>query len=267
MAILMAVLSRPPRPGFPSSDRAPRMMRPAHDTQDSVRQRSSGQFHLFPLLPPELRLKIWNMNLPSGRLVPLRCGTASPSLHERQRPSRGDVTGFTSNAPIPVNLHVCAESRAEAFKSYRRAFGFARRAGRVIFNPDDDILLFGPHEGYMAADSQFHTCMTMCEPAELACVRRVAISDSLFWGDGACSSLTASSLSVEVVRQLAARMPQLEQIIFVPHEDQTDNLPTVKERMARQIHMAVACICQQKPNWRPPPLEIICMSALMNKGG
>ncbi|PFH58193.1 hypothetical protein XA68_14033 [Ophiocordyceps unilateralis] len=267
----MAVLPRPPRLGFSGSDRPPRMLRPAHDApilDEAVRQRNSGQFHLFPLLPPELRLKIWNMNLPSGRVVPLRCGTASPSLHEKQRPSRGDAsTGFTSSAPIPVNLHVCAESRAEAFKSYRRAFGFARRAGKVMFNPIDDILLFGSHEGYMAADSQFHTCMTMCEQAELACVRRVAISDSLFLGEDAYSSLTASSLSVEVVRQLAARMPLLEQIIFVPREEQTDDMASVRERMAHQIQMAVACVCQQVPHWRPPPWDIVCMSALTKAGG
>ncbi|KAL3953517.1 hypothetical protein ACCO45_011473 [Purpureocillium lilacinum] len=177
-----------------------------------------NEFHLFTQLPPELRLKIWNFNLPNSRLVPIRCGSGSPSLREAPARPLGCTTGCTSGAPIPVNLHVCAESRAEAFKSYSCAFGFARGPGQVIFNPDRDILFFGPRDGYMAADSQFHTCMSMCDQGELACVRRVAISDALFWIDETYRSMTAASLTVEVIKQLALRMPNLEQVYFVPRE-------------------------------------------------
>ncbi|RDA85013.1 hypothetical protein CP532_2047 [Ophiocordyceps camponoti-leonardi (nom. inval.)] len=264
MAILMAVLSRSPRLGLPNPDHASKTMRPA---ENAPAPDNSGHFHLFPLLPPELRLKIWNMNLPPGRIVPIRCGAASPSIHEKQGPSRGDVTGFTSNAPIPVNLHVCSESRAEAVKRYRCAFGFARGPGKVIFNPDDDILLFGPREGYMAADSQFHTCMTMCDQAELASVQHVAISESLFLGDGPYSSRTDSSLSFEVVKQLAKRMPLLKTMLFVSLGQPVAGLEPAAELLARQVQLAIGRVHQQNPHWRTPPWHIVSMDTLSEMGG
>ncbi|KAJ6444672.1 hypothetical protein O9K51_03068 [Purpureocillium lavendulum] len=229
---------------------------------------TTTEFHLFSQLPPELRLKIWNFNLPSSRLVSIRCGSGSPSLREVSAHPSGCTTGCTSGAPIPVNLHVCAESRAEAFKSYSRTFGFARGPGQVIFNPDSDILFFGPREGYMAADSQFHTCMSMCDQAELARIRRVAISDSLFWIDDTYRSMTAASLTVEVIKQLALRMPRLERIFFVPREeDQGSDFAMVEERVSCQVQMAVATVCQQLPHWRPPPCDIVCLRALSTIGG
>ncbi|POR37148.1 Uncharacterized protein TPAR_02670 [Tolypocladium paradoxum] len=265
----MGIFSHSPHLGamrLPELDHAPMTMdcisglfRPKEPTSRS----SHGEFRLFPLLPPELRLRIWNFNIPSSRLVSIRCGTGSPSLHETPSRSFGCTTGCTSNAPIPVNLHICAESRVEAFKSYSPAFGFARGPGQVIFNPESDILFFGPREGYMAADSQFHTCMSMCDQAELASVRRIAISDALFWIDDTYRSMTAASLTVEVIKQLALRMLSLEQIIFVPREeDEAGDLAMVQERMARQIQMALATVCQQVRHWRPPPWHIVCVSAL-----
>lgn len=120
----------------------------------------------------------------------------------------------------------------------------------------------------MAADSQFHTCMSMCDQAELARVRRIAISDALFWIDDTYRSMTAASLTMEVIKQLALRMPSLEQIIFVPREeDEAGDLAMVQERMARQIQMAMATVCQQVRHWRPPPWHIVCLSELSRIGG
>lgn len=166
-----------------------------------------------------------------------------------------------------MNLHACAESRAEASKSYGRAFGFARAPGQVIFSPVSDVLLFGPREGYMAAHSQFHTCMSLCDQAELARVRRIAISDALFWIDDTYRSMTAASLTVEVIKQLATRMHSLEHISFVTRDgDDTDDLAAAMERMARQIRAAVATVCQQVPLWRSPAWEIVSASSLSTVG-
>lgn len=197
------------------------------------------------------------------RLVSIQCGVASPSLYNTQPSTATPFTGCTSDAPIPTNMHVCVESRTEAFKRFRYAFGFVRAPGHIIFNPDSDILFFGPREGYMAAESQFHTCMSMCDPAQLALVRRVAISDSLFWVDGTYNSMTAASLTVEVIKQLATRMPALEHIIFVPRE-QDEGLESIltEERMTRQIQMAMRTVCQQQSPWRPPPWTIVSLQTL-----
>ncbi|UPK93880.1 hypothetical protein LCI18_004815 [Fusarium solani-melongenae] len=219
-------------------------------------------FHHFYRLPTELRLKIWNYNIPQTRLVPVRCGSSWPGCSDSL-----SWTGCTSPAPIPANLHACAESRAEALKHYRLEFGFARGPGQVFFNPQYDILYFGPRDGYMAADSQFQTCMSMCDPAELAAVRRLAINDALFWIDATYRSMTAASLTVELLRRIQARMPGLEEIIFVPRAEESPDSASYVEptmvyvRMARQIQTALATLCEQTPDWKPPCWRILPLSA------
>ncbi|OAA44843.1 hypothetical protein NOR_03597 [Metarhizium rileyi] len=203
------------------------------------------------------------------RLVSIHCGAESPSLYYSQSCTTStSFIGCTSDVPIPINMHVCAESRAEAFKSFQYAFGFIRTPGHIIFNPDSDILYFGPREGYMAADAQFHTCMSMCDPAQLALVRRVAISDALFWIHDKYSSMAAASLTINVIRQLASRMPALDQIIFVPRQKDERTEPTLtEERMRRQIQMAMLTVCQQVPHWRAPPWTIVSLQMLTTACG
>ncbi|KAG6001131.1 hypothetical protein E4U54_001174 [Claviceps lovelessii] len=247
---------------------APEMaIKSASSPKPPLRNRAAVSPALFPLftqLPPELRLKIWNLNLPTTRLVPMNCGAASPSLRDAQLCTTDRFfTGCTSNASVPVNLHVCAESRADALKRFQRAFGFARLPGHIYFSPASDILYFGPQQGYMAADAQFHTCMSMCDPSQLASVRRIAISDALFWVEESYNSMTAASLTVEVLRQLSLRMPALEQIIFVPREQDEALRPILtEERMFQQIQMAMRTVCQQIPSWQPPPWFIVSLSTL-----
>ncbi|KAG5947431.1 hypothetical protein E4U60_003081 [Claviceps pazoutovae] len=205
---------------------------------------------LFSQLPPELRLKIWKLNLPTTRVVPISCSVASPSLRDAPLCTTNQFfAGCTSDASVPVNLHVCAESRADALKHFQRAFGFARLPGHIYFNPASDILYFGPQDGYMAADAQFHTCLSMCDPSELASVRRIAISDALFWVGESYNSMTAASLTFEVFRQLSVRMPALQQIIFVPREQDEVSMPVLtEERMFQQIMMAIRTVCHRVPS-------------------
>ncbi|KAH6976734.1 hypothetical protein EDB80DRAFT_757534 [Ilyonectria destructans] len=227
-----------------------------------------GVFHLFCKLPTELRLKIWNFNLPRTRLVPIRCGSSSPSLLDSSRESLSWTSRCTSTAPIPISLHVCAESRAEALKHYQLEFGFGRGQGQVFFNPHHDIIYFGLRDGYMAADSQFHTYMSMCDPAELTTVRRIAVN-ARFWIDNNYRSMTAASLTVEVLRRIQTRMPRLQEIIFVPRDKESMDGPgtayleptTVHDRMAGQIQTAITMLCQQTPHWKPPRWSIQPLSA------
>ncbi|KAG6057832.1 hypothetical protein E4U17_000860 [Claviceps sp. LM77 group G4] len=172
----------------------------------------------------------------------MSCSVASPSLRDAPLCTTNHqfFAGCTSDASVPVNLHVCAESRADTLKHFQPAFGFARWPGHIYFNPASDILYFGPQDGYMAADAQFHTCLSMCDPSELASVRRIAISDALFWVGESYNSMTAASLTVEVLRQLSVRMPALQQIIFVPREQDEVSMPVLtEERMFQQIMMAI----------------------------
>ncbi|RBR12586.1 uncharacterized protein FIESC28_08543 [Fusarium coffeatum] len=228
---------------------------------------ATDTFRNFCKLPTELRLKIWNYNLPPTRLVPIQCGSSWPGCSDSL-----SWTGCTSPAAIPVNLHVCGESRSEALKYYGLAFGFARGPGQVFLDPERDILYFGPRHGYMAADSQFQTIMSMCDPEELALVRRLAINDALFWVDESYRSMTAASLSVELLRRIQSRMPGLQEIIFVPRPEESRDSegyvePTmVYVRMARQIQTALATLCEQTPGWTPPCWSILPLSAFKSVG-
>ncbi|KAL6913146.1 hypothetical protein ACHAPO_005091 [Fusarium lateritium] len=224
-------------------------------------------FRNFCKLPTELRLKIWNYNLPPTRLVPIQYGSSWPGSSDS--PS---WTGCTSPATIPTNLHACSESRSEALKYYGLGFGFARGPGQVFLDPDRDILYFGPRDGYMAADSQFQTIMSMCDPEELALVRRLAINDALFWVDDSYRSMTAASLTVELLRRIQARMPGLEEIIFVPRSEESRGSESYVEpsmvymRMAHQIRTALATLCEQTPGWTPPCWSILPLSAFQSVG-
>ncbi|EWZ94917.1 hypothetical protein BFJ70_g10229 [Fusarium oxysporum] len=228
---------------------------------------TSRTFHNFEQLPAELRVKIWNYNLPPARLVPMQCGSSWSGSS-----SSFSWSGCTSSAIIPANLHACAESRSEALKYYGLGFGFARGPGQVFLDPDRDILYFGPRDGYMAADSQFQTCMSMCDPEELALVRRLAINDALFWVDTTYRSMTAASLTVELLRRIQSRMSGLEELIFVPRAEETPESlsyiePTmVYVRMAQQIEVAIQTLRQQTPDWTPPKWRILPLSAFQSVG-
>ncbi|KAI7786590.1 hypothetical protein LA080_003319 [Diaporthe eres] len=148
---------------------------------------SAGQgrtFHLFSKLPAELRWKIWAFNLPGPRLVSVHCGSKSLTSgldSGRPLPSPSSSFGCTSQAKIPPNLHVCHESRREALRKYRASFGIARQPGQTFFDSEQDYLYFGPRDGFMASEANLRTVLSLCDPTELAQVRRVAINEALFW--------------------------------------------------------------------------------------
>jgi hypothetical protein len=80
--------------------------------------------------------------------------------------------------------------------------------------------------------------MALADPAELAQVRRIAIDDALFRPGGPCdggaySSMMAVSLTTECLRQVRARMPQIDEIIFVPRAADVDAHSAVDPARAR----------------------------------
>lgn len=120
----------------------------------------------------------------------------------------------------------------------------------------------------MAADSQFHTCMMLCDPAELASVRRLAINDALFWVGDTYNSMTAASFTFELLKQVATRMTGLEELMFVPWEDEVVvDEALVQERMTRQIETAIQSIEQLYPSWEPPSWKIVPLSELPSTTG
>lgn len=71
-----------------------------------------SEFHLFPQLPGELRLKIWSIILSTPRFVDINC---------KRRIVEGErrwAKRWNSSIPPPALLHVCRESRFEALQTY-----------------------------------------------------------------------------------------------------------------------------------------------------
>lgn len=218
---------------------------------------------LFPQLPPELRLRIWDLNLPTSRFVTIRCGSDNLDSPVADVPHNNDPTWWTNSsvlctspAPVPANLHTCAESRAHALTKYRLSFSYAQQEPRIYFNPNTDVVYFGPRPGYMASNAQFHTFMTLTPPAELAVIKRIAIDDALFWThDTKYWSMLAVSLTTECLKQIHRRMPSLEEIVFVPHQSTwTNDADLVQKMLADQVMTAMQDYSRQiegmvTPSW------------------
>ncbi|KAM3550095.1 hypothetical protein MY1884_008420 [Beauveria asiatica] len=225
-------------------------------------------FSRFSDLPPEIRLVVWEYSLPGTRIVSVRCGADDLVPDSRRSPVA--VLGCTTTTPNPANLHICVESRTEAIKSYRRCFGFARRPGHIYFDPTRDVLYFGPRAGYMATDAQFRTCMAMCDEAELAAVRRIALSDALFWRGNTYHSMTATSLSIDMLRIIHQRLPNLELMVFVPREQDEanpDELDHTLQRMHEQVLTAINTLAEEEVTWSMPEWRVTTLKKLYSAAG
>ncbi|PSS12570.1 hypothetical protein M430DRAFT_36661 [Amorphotheca resinae ATCC 22711] len=68
-------------------------------------------FPLFPLLPPELRIRIWSLAAPHKRVLEIRSWGAG---------HYGPIKFTTHPHYLPVIFRVCKESRMEALRLYKR---------------------------------------------------------------------------------------------------------------------------------------------------
>lgn len=105
-------------------------------------------FPLFPLLPPELRARIWNFAAPYERVIEIRSWGAG-----RYAPVRYSVHPHY----LPAIFHVCKESRMEARRIYRRVGIGVSATERV--------------KGQSYVDWEYH-------PANPNCKRRRSIGNS-----------------------------------------------------------------------------------------
>ncbi|TVY59255.1 hypothetical protein LCER1_G000241 [Lachnellula cervina] len=97
-------------------------------------------FTLFPHLPSELRLKIWEEMLPGPRDVEIEYHMDYVMFNEKKI---SKFTGWRSREPVPVGLHICQESRHEALVHYQPSFGSYFHPSKIYFNFSRDTLLFG----------------------------------------------------------------------------------------------------------------------------
>lgn len=113
---------------------------------------SPATFPLFPALPAELRLKIWECLL-QPRIVIAACFDAADEPRKRAQLARRPCL-----RPVPVLLHINAETRRLALTHYELAFPWRipamlatprARPARTYFNfAADTLLLLGELEPY-----------------------------------------------------------------------------------------------------------------------
>lgn len=132
------------------------------------------QFTLFPYLPTELRIKIWEHALPGPRVVYLKQRLAKErdvlGRYEgvikgyeggARHPDRGDIwvnpskiqtvrykqdnpVEFFSDSPQPNILHVCRESASIVKEHYARCFSTWNTTAQIWFNCKIDTLYLCP---------------------------------------------------------------------------------------------------------------------------
>jgi hypothetical protein len=95
---------------------------------------STTTFHLFPLLPSELRLKVWNLALSISREITVICE------RERLLGTRRFKKSFRSQTAVPALLHTCRESRLEGFLTYKPMFQTEYSSAYIYVSFDNDTI-------------------------------------------------------------------------------------------------------------------------------
>ncbi|KAI1096378.1 hypothetical protein F5B19DRAFT_144554 [Rostrohypoxylon terebratum] len=245
-----------------------------HDKNSAATTGCAQAFHLFAKLPVELRFKIWAYNLPGPRIVEIKCNVASA---QTSQPQQGDSSPVvcTSTSPIPTNLHVCRESRREALKRYRLLFGSSPHPGRIFFDPLRDTLYFGPRRGIAAAETLFHTFVSLVRQDDLGQVHRIAISEGLLTYSGSSNRRErANKLTfVQTLCQAHMYFNNIEHLTFVSDDrnpvyssDAVFVEPKVRNRiLERRIQEAIDSIERQQPHFKPPLCSVRVIAAEPNR--
>lgn len=142
----------------------------------------------------------------------------------------------------------------------------------MFLDPERDVLYFGPRDGFMASEAQLRTVLTLCDPRELAAVKRVAVNNALFWAYGSGGggmdggamvggpgpfnmyhdhhATIASSLLVDMLRLVRARLPGLRELVVVPRDENPlysgacclVEPAMAQSRLARQVREAMGIV-------------------------
>ena len=108
-------------------------------------------FHLFPILPQELRLAIWSIALKESRIVAIRKRELYEYTHKTPGPD--DFCCFNPCDPPPVFTQVCFESRLAALKVYTRAFPYGLEPRYTYINFSLDRLIIPDFDLYYVPSS------------------------------------------------------------------------------------------------------------------
>ncbi|KAI1658230.1 hypothetical protein F4813DRAFT_357809 [Daldinia decipiens] len=202
--------------------------------------------HLFSQLPPELRLMIWEYNLLPHCIEVQTTQAVKPQLR-----LRNDEFHYTYVCRTPVNLHVCRESRQEALKRYSLRFGIGG-----LVDPIRDMLYFGPDMAFGYPKDWFSIFMSQLHPKDMACIRHIAISNSMLTWHFSYHALTFRLALQELLYIINHQLVNLEQLVFVCHGIHYDHI-YAGCRLYGSVHIKVVVKAElplkSPPDSRFPP--------------
>ncbi|KAI0399295.1 hypothetical protein F4802DRAFT_53312 [Xylaria palmicola] len=156
-------------------------------------------FTKFGQLPAELRVKIWQLAMPDGRLILVNPPTTRQdrvpaSLEEVFTQSRDAKESWESTAPIPALLHVNTEARYEASMHYSLSLGVGTAEPRIYVDFTRDTIFFGD-------EALRPSCSDLWVQAQdIEKIQRLAVAPEGAW---------------RVLRRNRISLNSLEKIIFV----------------------------------------------------
>jgi hypothetical protein len=161
------------------------------------------EFTLFPKLPKELRIKIWQFAARESRIVEV-CQLQDPKYISRSSDDDDDDWVTTNSAPfysptaLPVILRINQESRVIALENYTLSFPNSTHSAQIYHNSSVDILYF-PAWCFQYSIGHFERAI----PASIKdTICRIAI-DNLVWYSGWEDGTINNQIQIDGFRNLA----------------------------------------------------------------
>jgi hypothetical protein len=213
-----------------------------NDAIDQATQNNAPTFPLFPLLPKELRLKIWHHSLQRQRLIRVLLSpekifnTTEPAIQETETvtsPSKSEryrayVEGYQV---LDKLLRVNCEAREAALEFYRvplpcfltkgletsHGIPYEATPGTVYINPEYDFLYITPQSSAEETLVDFFYHMkTTYDPYHIGLLNLALDFNGLNAGD--LSQQEFSSLDLNVRTAFVETLAQLQEVFFVSEQ-------------------------------------------------
>ncbi|KAH6712543.1 hypothetical protein DL95DRAFT_393148 [Leptodontidium sp. 2 PMI_412] len=198
---------------------------------------SLTEFHLFPTLPSELRLRVWDIILSDPRIVDISCRKGI--VKSNQQHTRF-VEAFLSSTPIPPTLHVSRESRYEALATYKTYF-LSFKSNYTPYH----IVLKAPNYIYLAFNQDTIRCsdnlLEYIDAAEIENIEKMIleVADAGYFGH----------FNMEVITQMT-RLKELE--LHTSEGQITDWRGDSAQILTRDFELAK----RNNPGWECPRVRI-----------
>jgi len=219
-------------------------------------------FTLFPTLPTELRLKIWQCVIPGPRDVTIQYRTKYEEFNGKNVYT---FVGWTSHDPVPLVLHICHESRAEGLKSYQPSFGSYFHQPKIYFDFSKDTLSFTPR---MANGDAPPSAANVREGVE-HCYPRYMLDVFLGGGfHGAQDPEKIQFMSVDIddtvyglrkfIWDEIRRFSALRALTIVPWEDDI-----LSDELMLGYEQSLAIVAREHPEWSVPKITVVTAQGIV----